>query len=76
MPSLPIVSAADCVKALARFGYRIARQKGSHVRLVCTGRAPVTVPVHKGRMLKLGTLAAILRTTEISVEQFIVALNE
>src|SRR5262245_35502317 len=34
MPPLPIVSAADCVKALARLGYRIARQKGSHVRLV------------------------------------------
>jgi predicted RNA binding protein YcfA (HicA-like mRNA interferase family) len=26
------VAAGDLVKALARFGYRVTRQKGSHIR--------------------------------------------
>ncbi|HEY6478212.1 MAG TPA: type II toxin-antitoxin system HicA family toxin [Polyangia bacterium] len=58
MSKLPIVSPQDCIRALSRFGYSIARQKGSHARLRAPGRNPVTVPVHKGRPLKRGTLAS------------------
>ena len=75
MPPLPIISPDQCIAALRLFGYQIARQEGSHVRLVCTNRAPVTVPMHRGRDLKKGTLRAILRTTEISVEEFLTALG-
>jgi predicted RNA binding protein YcfA (HicA-like mRNA interferase family) len=54
------LSGADLVKALARVGYRVTRQAGSHVRL--TTDAPsqhhVTVPAHDS--LKIGTLAGIL----------------
>jgi predicted RNA binding protein YcfA (HicA-like mRNA interferase family) len=54
--------------ALKRLGYRQARQKGSHVRLVCENRNPVTVPLHP--TLDRGTLRAIIRTVEITVEEF------
>jgi len=46
MPELPIVSGDLCILALERIGYRIARTKGSHVRMRCSGRRPVTVPKH------------------------------
>ena len=72
MPPLPIISADDCIAARRRFGYEVARQKGSHVRLTCQGRTPVAVPMHK--TLKRGTLRAILRETEITVEDFVAAL--
>jgi hypothetical protein len=39
--ALPVISGKDCVAALAKLGYRQARQRGSHVRLVCEGRSPV-----------------------------------
>ncbi len=39
------------------------------------GRSPVTVPVHPGKALKRGTLASILRTAEITVEEFVAALG-
>jgi predicted RNA binding protein YcfA (HicA-like mRNA interferase family) len=65
---MPTVSGHDCVKALAKLGYRQVRQKGSHVRLVCEGRNPVTVPMHP--TLDRGTLRAIVRTVEITVDQF------
>lgn len=73
MPPLPIISADECIAALRRFGYQVVRQKGSHVRLTCEGRSPVTVPMH--RTLKRGTLRAILRDSEISVEDLLAALG-
>ena len=71
-PNLPIISGATCIRALKTFGYEVARQRGSHARLVCPGRSPVTVPMHKE--LKRGTLRAILRTTEIDVVEFLARL--
>jgi predicted RNA binding protein YcfA (HicA-like mRNA interferase family) len=73
MPPLPIISADECLRALRQFGYEVARQKGSHVRLVSAGRKPVTVPRHK--ILKRGTLKSILRECEIGVAEFLQALE-
>ena len=54
------LTGADLVKALARIGYRVSRQTGSHIRVTLESPAPhhVTIPAHDP--LKLGTLAAIL----------------
>jgi predicted RNA binding protein YcfA (HicA-like mRNA interferase family) len=69
MPSLPIVSGSECVAVMMRLGYIQVGQKGSHVRLHCPGRTPVTVPLH--RELRRGTLKSILRAAELGVEEFI-----
>ena len=69
MPALPIISGAQCISALERRGYRVARVKGSHVRMRCPGHRPVTVPKHDE--LDRGTLRAILRTANISVGEFV-----
>lgn len=54
------VSGAELVKALARLGYRVTRQAGSHIRLTCEKPTQhhVTVPNHDP--LRIGTLAAVL----------------
>lgn len=46
--------------ALARFGYEVTRQKGSHLRLTTQqgGEHHVTIPRHG--TLRVGTLAGIL----------------
>jgi predicted RNA binding protein YcfA (HicA-like mRNA interferase family) len=72
MPPLPIISGDACVAALKAFGYQVSHQKGSHIRLTCPGRAPVTVPRHKS--LDRGTLRSILRTADITVDQLLTAL--
>ena len=54
------LSGLDLARALARVGYQVTRQTGSHVRL-SLGEAPqhhLTIPAHQP--LKVGTLAAIL----------------
>ena len=70
---LPIISGNDCVRALLKLGYRGARQRGSHVRLVCEGRNPVTVPMHD--TLDRGTLRAIMRTVDSGIEDFVKLLQ-
>lgn len=54
------LSGADLAKGLARVGYRVTRQTGSHMRL--TSNSPpqhhITIPAHDP--LKIGNLAAIL----------------
>ena len=54
------LSGAELAKALARLGYQLTRQTGSHMRLTDQSipRHHVTVPVHDP--LKVCTLAAIL----------------
>lgn len=51
---------AERARALARVGYSITRQTGSHIRLTDAGppQHHLTVPAHTP--LKLGTLSAIL----------------
>ena len=50
----------EVAKALARYGYRVTRQTGSHLRLTTQlgGEHHVTIPAHSA--LRLGTLSAIL----------------
>lgn len=69
MPALPIVSGAQCIAALAKLGYVVTRQRGSHVRLTASGRNPVTVPMYNE--LDRGTLRSILRTADVEVQAFL-----
>jgi predicted RNA binding protein YcfA (HicA-like mRNA interferase family) len=74
-PKLPVISGEDLIRVLRKFGYEIARQKGSHVRLrnaVEPRRLPVTVPLHKE--LARGTLKNILSDAAISPEELFEAL--
>ena len=73
MPQLPVISGAECVRALEGIGYRLVRQKGSHAWLECPGRSPVPVPLHK--TLDRGTLRSILRVTRVGVEEFVKLLG-
>ncbi|GGM99099.1 hypothetical protein GCM10007092_11190 [Thermus composti] len=52
----------ELVRKLARLGYRVERQTGSHVRMTWEGPSgphAITIPLH--RPLKVGTLAGILK---------------
>ena len=54
------VSGAQLVKALQKFGYKVTRQSGSHIRLTLDvpPQHHVTIPNHDS--LKIGTMSAIL----------------
>ncbi len=69
MPKLPVISGADAVKAFCRVGWRVDRQRGSHVVLLKHGQtASLSVPQH--RELAPGTLRSLIRAAGLSVEEF------
>lgn len=68
MTKLPILSGREIVKVLSKIGYFEIRQRGSHIRLVCDKRKPVTVPNYKS--VDRSLLIKILRDAELSPEEF------
>ncbi len=69
MVKQPVVSGAEAVKAFQRAGWRVDRQRGSHVVLLKPGHiASLSVPQH--RELAPGTLRALIRAAGLSVEEF------
>lgn len=73
------VSASDLVKALARLGYRVTRQKGSHIRLTTdrNGEHHEVVPNHNP--VRIGTLSGILKSVaehhRMTVDQVLVEIE-
>ena len=75
MTALPVISGREVVKALGRAGFRVIRQRGSHVRLekrIEDGLIKLTVPLHK--RLKKGTLRRIIKDSGLTVQEFNVLL--
>jgi len=68
MGKLPILSGKELIKILSELGYREDRQRGSHIRLICLGRKPVTVPNYQ--VIDRSLLKKILRDAEITAEEF------
>lgn len=73
MSLLKKISGKDCVKILCnKFGFKILRQKGSHIILTKetpNGKIGTVVPNHPE--LKIGTLKGILELAKIDEEEFI-----
>ncbi len=71
MSKLPVVSGRDVIKAIAKIGYRVHHQKGSHIHLKkeMPPHSRIVVPDHKE--LRKGTLRGILRDAGLSVEEFV-----
>ena len=72
MPSLPLVSGAEAVRALEYLGFVVARQRGSHI-VMRKGSQGCVVPNHKE--IKIGTLGGVLKQAGVSAEDFITALK-
>lgn len=70
--SLKKISGKECVKILCnKFGFKILRQKGSHIILAKetpTGKVGTVVPNHDE--IKIGTLKSILELAKVNEEEF------
>ncbi len=75
MPRVPIVSGSEAVRALQRLGFKVDRQRGSHVvmkRTTPTGEIGCVIPMH--REVAAGTLRSALKMAGVSIEEFTEAL--
>ena len=73
LPELPVVSGSEVIRALERLGYRVARQRGSHV-MMRKGANACVVSMH--REMKRGTLGGVLRQAGVDGEDFLDALAD
>jgi len=68
---LPAVKPREAIRALEKAGWRVHRQKGSHVSMHKEGVPNlVVVPVHTKDLPK-GTLHGILEDAGLTIEQFL-----
>ena len=67
--ALPVCSGAAAVRAFGKAGWQKRRQRGSHITLTKPGSMVVlTVPLHTA--LAPGTLRALIRNAEMTVQEF------
>ena len=71
MNRLPTLKGRDVIRALKDAGFRIVRQRGSHLRMTHPDGRVVTIPIHAGRDIGRGLLRKILRDAEITREAFL-----
>jgi predicted RNA binding protein YcfA (HicA-like mRNA interferase family) len=74
MTKLPFISGKKLIKVLTKIGYYVRDQKGSHIHLRHPIRKPLTVPSHK--TIARGTLRAIIKDADLTVDEFLQILNE
>lgn len=72
MSFLPVLSGREVAGTFEALGWRIARQRGSHIILVKSGHpATLSIPDHKE--VARGTLRALIRRANLTVEEFLAA---
>lgn len=70
MPAFPVLSGREVVRALVAMGWTVARQRGSHIILTKPGEpATLSVPDHKE--VARGTLRSLLRSANLTVNEFL-----
>lgn len=69
MGRLPVLSGTEAVRIFEQAGWKVDRQRGSHVILVKDGHvATLSVPDHKE--LARGTLRSLIRAAGMTTEDF------
>lgn len=72
MSKLPSTTSADLLRIVKKLGFVEQRQKGSHLHLKrIADNKRITIPIHGGRDIPKGTLAAILKDAGISSDEFL-----
>jgi predicted RNA binding protein YcfA (HicA-like mRNA interferase family) len=61
---------------LKQEGFKVVRQKGSHIILINHEKNRIVVPMHPGKDLKPALLRAILKEAGINRDKFLQLLKE
>ena len=75
MPALSQLSGREAVRAFESLGWKVVRQKGSHIILIKNEHvATLSVPDHKE--VAKGTLRSLIRSAGLVVPEFLDALKK
>lgn len=71
---LPILSGKEIVKIFESLGWKVSRQRGSHIIMIKQSEI-VTLSVPNHREVARGTLRSLIRSANLTVEEFIKAIK-
>lgn len=70
MAKIPLLSGREVARTLEKLGWQVARQRGRHIILVKEG-ARATLSVPDSKEVARGTLRALIRAANLTVEEFV-----
>jgi predicted RNA binding protein YcfA (HicA-like mRNA interferase family) len=74
MPPIPLLRPNQVVKAFEKFGWQVARHKGSHIIMTKEGHiATLSIPDHP--QVARGTLRSLIQKSGLTIEQFLEAIQ-
>jgi predicted RNA binding protein YcfA (HicA-like mRNA interferase family) len=76
LPKIPPINANQLIKIMEQEGFKVIRQKGSHVILINQEKTRIVIPMHPGKDIKPGLLRTILREAGVNREKFLRQLKE
>ncbi len=76
MPKIPPLKPHKLIKILEKTGFKVARQKGSHIIMMNDRKTRIVIPVHPGKDIKPALIRAIIREAGISREKLFKLLKE
>lgn len=72
MPKIPIINGTKLIRVLLKKGFVLNRVNGSHHILIHPQKQiTISVPVHKGKTLGKGITLAIIKDSQITIEEFL-----
>jgi len=71
MSKFPSLSGKEIISILKKAGFKVERQKGSHVFMKHPDGRVTVVPVHSGETIGAGLLSKILRDVEMTKDDFL-----
>jgi len=76
LPKISPLNPQKLIKILQTAGFKIIRQKGSHVIMIDDRKTRIVIPVHPGKNVKPGLIRAIIKEAGLSREDFFKLLKE
>ncbi len=73
MAVLPSLGGEEVVRVFESFGWRVARQRGSHIIMTKEGEI-VTLSISRHKEVAKGTLRSLIRSANLTVDDFIKAI--
>jgi len=70
MPQAPLLKPRDVIKIFKKFGWDVARSRGSHIILTKEGNiATLSIPNHSE--VARGTLRSLIDKSDLTIEEFL-----
>ena len=78
MSIIPILTARQLIKVLLKAGFKIVRQRGSHIHLehIFDPSRITQVAIHTAKALPRGAIMGILKQAKISVKELLRLLGK